>query len=564
MKIDYSRDALLTPFAKVTFANQYCLPGEGPQEALARAARAFSAGDEALAQRLYNYASLQWFAFATPLLANGGTKRGLPISCFLNYVDDSVAGLVENFKENAYLATNGGGIGTYWGAVRSVGETTSKGVDTPGVIPFMHVQDSQIRAYHQGSTRRGAGATYMDISHPEIREFIHMRLPKGDVHRSNEALHHGVCIPDSFMKAVANGCPWPLIDPHSGRVHETLSARALWAELLETRMKSGEPYLFFVDTANRALPESMRAKGLRISHTNLCTEIMLPTNKDRTAVCCLSSINLAKYDEIENPAQFIDDLVTMLDNCLDVFIETAPEEMWRAYSSAHSERSIGLGTLGFHTLLQKRGLAMSDPLAMELNLEIYQKIYNFAYEASARLARERGEPEDMKGSGLRNAHLIAIAPNSTTSIVCNASPSVEPMAANCFTQKTMGGSHEVRNPVLTELLESLGRNTPEVWKSIALNNGSVRHLDFLSSRQKLVFQTAEEVDNRVMIQLAALRQQYICQGQSVNLFVPPDIEKAELSKTHFLAWQKGLKSLYYLRSTSVVKTSAEECKACEA
>jgi ribonucleoside-diphosphate reductase alpha chain len=330
-------------------------------------------------------------------------------------------------------------------------------------------------------------------------------------------------------------------------------------------MKSGEPYLFFVDTANKHLPFALQQKGLRIHHSNLCTEIMLPTNKDRTAVCCLSSINLVKIDEWEPVAeQFIDDLITMLDNVLDVFIETAPEEMWRAYASAHAERSLGLGTLGFHTMLQNKRLAMSDPEARELNRNIFRNLQKYAVKATERLAEERGEPEDMAGTRRRNAHLIAIAPNSTTSIVCNASPSIEPMAANAFTQKTMGGFHEVRNPALQDVLFMHGKDTPEVWKSIVTNSGSVQHLDFLSPREKLVFQTAEETDNKAMLQLASDRQPYICQGQSINLFFPPDVSKQELSKTHFAAWKMGLKSLYYLRSSSVGKTGTGECKACEA
>lgn len=555
--IDPNRDENLTDFGKVTLTNQYCLPGETFQEAFARAANAFSAGDEALAQRLYDYASNQWFSFATPLLANGGTNRGLPISCFLNYVDDSIDGLGKNFYENAFLSTNGGGIGTYWGHVRSIGEKTSRGVDTPGVMPFMHVQDAQVLAYHQGATRRGAAAVYMDVSHPEINEFINMRSSTGgDVHRKNENLHHGVCTPDSFMEAVANNADWDLVDPHSKRVRSTVKARELWIKILQQRVKLGEPYLFFVDTANKALPQSQKDKGLYVNHSNLCTEITLPTNKDRTAVCCLSSVNVAKVDEWwQHREQFIADLITMLDNTIDVFCEKAPEAMWRAVASAKAERSLGLGTLGFHTWLQLNNIAMDSIEAQDFNQEFYSELHRLAKKASRRLAQERGEPEDMKGTGMRNAHLLAVAPNASSSIICGGvSPSIEPLAANAFTQKTKAGSHEVRNHALAALLAELGKNTEEVWASIAVNKGSVQHLDFLSAKEKKVFLTATETDAQVMIDLAAQRQPYICQAQSVNLFLPSDVSARQLHQTHFSAWKKGLKSLYYLRSTSVKAT----------
>jgi ribonucleoside-diphosphate reductase alpha chain len=578
MIIDKSRDDLLPAFAKATMDGQFCLPGESYQQAFARAATAFSGGDEKLAQRLYDYASKQWFAFATPLLANGGTERGQPISCFLNYIDDSIEGLCENFNENAYLSVNGGGIGTYWGHVRSIGEQTSRGVETPGVMPFMHVQDAQVLAYHQGATRRGAAATYMDVSHPEIYEFIAMRSSTGgDVHRKNENLHHGVCITDAFMVAVENDEPFDLIDPHSKAVRATVSARDLWIKLLQQRMKLGEPYLFFVDTANRDLPSALREKGLYIHHSNLCTEITLPTNKDRTAVCCLSSLNLATYDEwAEHAEELISDLVTMLDNALTVFTEKANKAVWRAVASVEAERSIGLGTLGFHTLLQKRGCAMDSQEAEGLNEFIYSTIKMYALKQTKKLAQMRGEPSDLRGTGLRNAHLLAVAPNATSSIICGGvSPSVEPLAANIFTQKTKAGSFEVKNPVLVELLAQLGQNTDEVWSSIALNKGSVQHLGFLTDHQKNVFRTATEIDAGVLIDLAAQRQVSICQAQSINLFMPADVTTRELHKTHFDAWKKGLKSLYYLRSNSVKATSVgvqapvaacsldQGCKACE-
>jgi ribonucleoside-diphosphate reductase alpha chain len=558
IKIDHTRDDNITPFGKVTLSNQYCLPGENIQDAFARAATAFSGGDDALAQRLYDYASKQWFAFATPLLANGGTNRGLPISCFLNYVEDSIDGLAENFRENAFLSTNGGGIGTFWGHVRSAGEHTSRGVDTPGVMPFMHVQDAQVLAYHQGATRRGSAATYMDVSHPEIHEFINMRSSTGgDVHRKNENLHHGVCIPDSFMEAVASNANWDLIDPHSKRIHSTVKARELWIKILQQRAKLGEPYLFFIDTANKALPQSQKDKGLYINHSNLCTEITLPTGKDRTAVCCLSSINVAKLGEWwQEREQFVSDLITMLDNTIDVFCEMAPKAMWRAVNSAKQERSLGLGTLGFHTWLQQNGISMSSIEAEDFNRDFYKELNLLAKKASRHLATTRGEPEDMKGTGYRNAHLMAIAPNASSSIICGGvSPSIEPLAANAFTQKTKAGSHEVRNPALQARLRNLGQDTDEVWQSIALNKGSVQHLNFLSLKEKEVFLTAIETDAMIMIKLAADRQPFICQAQSVNLFLPSNVDAKTLHQTHFAAWKKGLKSLYYLRTTSVKNTS---------
>lgn len=581
MRIDYSRDNLLTNLGRVTLEERYCLGNEGPQDVFARASKAFSGGDDELAQRLYEYSSRQWFSYATPLISNGGTDRGLPISCFLNYVDDSVQGLADNFQENAFLSTSGGGIGTYWGRIRSAGEVTSKGVETPGLMPFLHVMDSQMLAYHQGSTRRGAGAVYIDISHPEIMSFLDMRKPTGDIHRTNENLHHGVCIPDAFMEAVANDSPWSLVDPNSGRIRETVSARSLWAKLLTTRVQTGEPYLFFIDTANRALPRELQELGLKVHHSNLCTEVTLPTAPDRTAVCCLSSINVAAYDEWGmHERQFIHDLITMLDNTLDVFVEQAPSQMWRAVNSAQRERSVGLGTLGWHTFLQNRGLVLEDDATSQLNVSMYRSISRTARRASERLAVERGEAPDMKGSGLRNAHRMAIAPNATSSLICGeVSPSTEPHAGNVQAQKTLSGTHEVRNPALKAVLKDHLKDNDGVWSSIAVNNGSVQHLDFLSTREKLVFRTHVENDQGKLIELAAQRQPFICQAQSLNLALPADVTPKELNRLHTMAWKGGLKALYYLRSGSVKKTEAvgtvverttrpvqddSDCVACEA
>lgn len=553
VKVDDSRDELLTKFGKITLRDRYCLEGESYQDVFARAAVAFCGGDHTLAQRLYDYASKQWLSFATPLIANGGCDHGLPISCFLNYVDDSIGGLTENFVENAFLATSGGGIGSYWGDIRSTGEVTSKGVKTPGALAFMHTVDSQMLAYHQGSTRRGAAAVYMDLSHPEIIEFIEMRSSTGgDIHRKNENLHHGVCITDEFMNCVENDLDWDLIDPSSYRVRETLKARSLWIRLLQARVKSGEPYLFFIDTANKDLPQTQKDLGLKIHHSNLCTEITLPTAVNRTAVCCLSSLNLAKYNEWKDVAElFISDVIFMLDNVITVFAEDAPQQMWRAVFSALQERSLGLGTLGWGSLLQQEGISIESSQAAQLNVYIFAMIKGFARKASEQLAQLRGEPGDMKGTGLRNAHLLSIAPNASSSIICGVSPSVEPFAANAFSQKTQSGTHEVRNLALVPYLEKYHKNDDETWSSIIINEGSVQHLDFLSNDEKAIFKTALEINQDYLIELAADRQPFICQAQSINLFLPPDISTKELHDLHFSAWKKGLKSLYYLRSKSV-------------
>lgn len=556
INIDLSRNELLTDFGKKTLDDRYCLEGEDYQDVFARAALAFCGGDLDLAQRLYDYSSKQWFMFATPLISNGGTSRGLPISCFLNYVDDSITGLTNNFVENAFLSTRGGGIGSYWGDIRSIGQKSSKGVETPGAISFMHTIDAQMLAYHQGSTRRGAAAVYMDISHPEIEDFINMRSPTGDVHRKNENLHHGVCIPDTFMRAVEQDADWKLFDPNSLEVTQTISARELWIKLLQTRVKSGEPYLYFVDTANKFLPQSQKDLGLRIHHSNLCTEITLPTSEDRTAVCCLSSINVSKYREFEyGMRHFVADLVRMLDNALSVFIESAPPEMYRAVRSATVERSIGLGTLGFHTLLQQESIPFDSVDAMVLNKELYKSIKMYALLETQELSYSRGEPSDMEGTGLRNAHLLAIAPNASSSIICGGvSPSVEPFAGNAFSQKTDSGTKKVCNPALYPVLEKYGKNDDGTWSSIIVNGGSVQHLDFLSNHEKEVFKTAYEIDQQSIIDLASSRQEYICQSQSVNLFMAGNINVKVLHKIHFDAWKQGLKSLYYLRSASVKST----------
>lgn len=563
IKLDHSRDALLTEFGKKTLSDRYTQEGESYQHVFARASLAFSGGDLELAQRLYDYSSKLWLSYATPLISNGGTGIGLPISCFLNYVDDSIDGLVNNFSENAYLSTSGGGIGSYFGHVRSVGETTSKGVDTPGAMPFMHTIDGQMLAYHQGRTRRGSAAFYMDVSHPEIIEFIEMRSPTGgDIHRKNLNSHHGVCVPDAFMNAVLNNTPWDLVDPHSGNVKNTVSARDLFIRILMQRVKLGEPYIFFTDAAQRALPETLKKLGLTVFTSNLCTEITLPVNKDRTAVCCLSSINVAKRNEWKPVVdRFLLDIATMLDNALNVFIEDAPATMWRAVASAKSERSIGIGTLGYQTYIQSEGFGYSHKQAYDLNKEVYAEINAAGMRANRILGKERGEAPDMAGTGLRFAHVFAIAPNASSSIICGSvSPSVEPYAGNAYVAKTLSGSGLMKNPALIPVLKRYGKDTDEVWNNIAANGGSVQHLDFLTLWEKEVFKTFLEEDQMHLIRQAGDRQKYICQAQSINIAVPANVQAKYLYQLHILAWKVGLKSLYYCRSQAVRKTETVSAK----
>jgi len=576
---DYSRDSLFDHVGLDTLRDRYLVEGEtSPQDGLARAAAAY-ADDAAHAQRIYDYASKQWFMFATPLLSNGGTPRGLPISCFLNYVGDSRKSIFDHWTENGWLSSAGGGIGTYWGALRSKGEGTSKGSASTGVIPFVKVVDSEMLAVSQGVTRRGSGAVYLDVSHPEIVEWVGMRKKSGgDLNRKTLNLHNGVCIPDAFMEAVERGKQWHLIDPHTKQVKETIDARGLWRAILTTRVETGEPYLFFSDTANKALPKPLKDKGLRIHASNLCTEIMLPTNEDRTAVCCLSSVNLAKWDEWRTDPLFIMDLMRMLDNALQSYIDTCPDAHWRAANSAFHERSVGLGAMGFHTYLQMKSVGFGSPQAAAYNIEMFEHLQQWTDIASVTLGVERGEAPDMAGTGERFAHKMAIAPNATSSIICgNISPSTEPMVANAYLQKTMGGTFMVKNQVLEGVLQAHDKDTASVWRSIATNKGSVQHLDFLTDHERMVFRTAMEIDQMDIINLAADRQFYIDQGQSVNIFYPSSVTGKELHRVHFAAWKKGLKALYYLRSSALkradvaklattraaVDAPQEECVACE-
>ena len=558
--INYDRDELLTDFGKTTLKDRYLLPEEdSPQDGFLRAAKAFSDNDE-MAERIYSYASKLWFMYSTPVLSNAGSKRGMPISCFLNYVGDSREGLTGHYTANAWLASVGGGIGGYWGHIRSDGTMTSGGSQSSGSIPFLHVVDSEILAFSQGKTRRGSYAAYMDISHPEIIEFIEMRKPSGgDVHRKCLNLHHGVNISNEFMQLIDNCIKeptyddsWNLIDPHTKKIVRTISARELWQKILETRVATGEPYVSFIDTINDALPETQKKLGLEVHHSNLCTEITLPTSDNRTAVCCLSSVNLEKYDEWKNDTLFIPDLIRFLDNVLQYFIDYAPEELFRARFSANNERSLGLGAMGFHAYLQSKGIPFESVLAKSLNLKIFKKIKEQAVEESKRLAIKRGEAPDMEGTGMRNAHLLAIAPNASSSIICGTtSPSVEPYRANAYVQKTMSGSFLVKNKYLEKLLEKKGINNDTTWTSILANRGSVLHIKELSDYEKDTFKTAIEINQQWVIEHAADRQQYICQGQSINVFVPADVNVKELHDIHMLAWKRKLKTLYYCRSEAI-------------
>ena len=588
VKIDYSRDELLDDFALATLRDRYMIPGEqSPQEAFVRAAEAF-ADDEAHAQRLYDYVSKMWFMFATPVLSNGGTSRGLPISCFLNYVEDSREGITDHYVENAFLSSFGGGIGGTWSDVRSSGTRTSKGSESTGVIPFVKVVDSEMLAFSQGVTRRGSYAGYLHMSHPEIEEFLDARKPTGgDTNRKCLNLHHAVVVPDDFMQLIHNATKYPdfddswnLIDPHTQQTIKTVSARALWVKILQNRMETGEPYLMFEEAVQNGLPDFQKSKGLRVHHSNLCSEITLATNEERTAVCCLSSVNLEYYDDWKKVPAFIPDLVRMLDNVLESFINNAPSQLEKAKFSAYRERSIGLGAMGYHAYLQKNNTPFESAMANQLNLEMFEYIKSNADQTTRELAIDRGACPDDDTASVRNAHLLAIAPNASSSILCgNTSPSIEPFRANAYTQKTKSGSNLVKNKFLDALLMTkIGRTDlyEETWKTIIANRGSVQHLDILDEWEKDVFKTAVEINQAWVIEHASQRQQFICQSQSLNLFFPPDVNKGELHNIHMLAWAKNIKTLYYLRSEAISRADNvtaqakreiifenEECLSCE-
>ena len=544
--IDRTRDKDLSEQAYKLLKDYYCNKDEdSPQQAYARASVAYCAGDLELAQRIYDAVSKGWFMFASPVLSNaprpGEKAKALPISCFLTYVPDSLEGLIDHSAELRWLSVKGGGVGGHWSDIRAISDKA------PGPMPFLHTVDADMTAYRQGKTRKGSYAAYMDVSHPDIIEFLNMRVPTGDVNRKNLNLHHAINITDAFMRAVERGEMWDLRDPNDLDVRESMPARTLWQQILEVRYRTGEPYLNFIDTANRALPHTMKAKGLKIHGSNLCNEIHLPTSDDRTAVCCLSSLNLEKFDEWKETT-LVRDLIRFLDNVLQFFIDNAGDEISRARYSATQERSLGLGAMGWHSLLHQKRIPFDSWEARELNHKVFKHIKQEAVKESNTLGFERGEAPDMQGTGRRNAHLLAIAPNANSSIICGTSPSIEPSKANAYTHRTRAGSHLVKNKYLEEELKKVKQNTQDVWSSIITNGGSVQHLDFLPQKVKDVFKTAIEIDQLVLVEQAADRQEYLCQGQSLNLFFPAGADKKDLHKTHFAAWKLGTKGLYYLRT----------------
>ncbi|MEO1251383.1 MAG: ribonucleoside-diphosphate reductase subunit alpha [Pseudomonadota bacterium] len=560
--IDRSRDALLTEFGKKTMEDRYLLPGESFQDMFARVARHY--GDDAdHAQRIYDYISKLWFMPATPVLSNGGAQRGLPISCFLNAVGDSLDNIVGTWNENVALASNGGGIGTYWGKVRSIGEKVKHAGATSGIIPFIRVMDSLTLAISQGSLRRGSAACYLDVHHPEIEEFLEIRKPSGDFNRKSLNLHHGINITDEFMEAVAKDEEFGLRSPKTDEVLRTVNARKLWQKILEIRLATGEPYLLFTDTVNRQMAKHQRDLGLKVSTSNLCSEIMLHTGPDhlgeeRTAVCCLSSINAEKYWEWKDCPEFVEDVMRFLDNVLEDFIQTAPSSMAKAKYSAERERSVGLGLMGFHSFLQAMNVPFESAMAKSWNTRLFKHIRMGADAASVKLAEERGACPDAAERGIKQrfSHKMAIAPTASISIICGgASPCIEPIPANVYTHKTLSGSFTVKNVALQALLREKGHDTDDVWASILEHEGSVQHLDCLTDDEKDIFKTAFEIDQRWVVELAADRSPYICQGQSVNVFLPGDIDKWDLHMLHWMAWEKGVKSLYYCRSKSIQRAS---------
>ena len=615
--INYDKDKKLDKFSKDTIKDRYLWDTEtSPQEAFARAAVYVSTykdeTDYEMAQRIYDYSSNHWFMFSTPILSNGGTTRGLPISCFLNHVPDSRHGLSAHYDENIWLASSGGGIGGYWGEVRSDGVSTSNGSKSTGSIPFMHVVDSQMLAFNQGTTRRGSYAAYLDISHPEVEEFMIMRKESGgDINRKCLNLHHGINITNAFLDAIRNDDDWRLIDPKSGDAVKIVKARELWSKILETRAETGEPYLVNIDTCNDALPKEQRELGLEVKQSNLCSEITLATNEERTAVCCLSSVNLEYYDEWSKDNLFIEDLITMLDNVLQHFIDNAvdtvqlgeynanfkrfknyikegQEGFTKAAYSAYRERSIGLGAMGFHAYLQSKNIPFEGLFATSFNYKAFKHIKKSAVEASKRLADSRGEAPDVSNSGLRNAHLLAVAPNASSSIICGGtSPSIEPFRANVYTHKTLSGSYKVKNKYLEKLINKKFKTAEEkenIWKEINVAKGSIQHLDEFSEQEKELFKTANEINQIWVVEHAYKRQEFICQSQSVNLFfVPPEASMEQETHNEYLQYvsdvhwygMNQLKSLYYFRSDGArgaenvnvkvprIKLDEVECISCE-
>ena len=575
----------ITEFGSAVLKNRYLLKNEDYSQMIKRVADYYGDSKQHSA-RLNEYMSNLWFMPSTPILSNGGTDRGLPISCFLNETNDSLKGIVRLWDENVWLSAKGGGIGSYWGNLRSIGQPVRDSGQTSGIIPFIAVQNALTLAISQGSLRRGSAAVYLPVEHPEIDEFLEIRKPTGgDPGRKSLNLHHAVVVSDGFMNAVKNDLEWPLIDPRDNKITQRIRARDLWIKILTLRLETGEPYILFSDAVNRGVPEIYKKLGHKVKTSNLCSEITLMTGldsfgKERTAVCCLLSANLKFFDEWCDHPMFLLDLWGMLDNVISDFAMKAPPEVERARYSAMSERSVGLGTMGFHSLLQSKSIPFESKQAKELNLKIFQHIKASADEASARIARSKGPCPDAKVCGLmeRFTHKIAIAPTASISIIAGeCSPGIEPYVANIFTQKTLSGSFTIKNQELTELLKSKGQDTQEVWSSILMNDGSVQHLDCLNKHEKLVFKTAAELDQRWIVEHAADRTPYVCQSQSVNLFLPADVHKKDLNSIHMLAWEKGIKSLYYCRSRSIQraykvshsiegynqKSNNDECSSCQ-
>ena len=579
IQIDLNRDEFLSDQAAKLLKDYYCIDGEpSPQYAYARAAQAYCYGDKKLAQRIYDYASKGWFMYSSPVLSNAPLPnkkaKALPISCFLTYVPDSLEGLIEHTSELRWLSVKGGGVGGHWSDIRSVSDIA------PGPIPFLHTVDADMTAYRQGKTRKGSYAVYLDVSHPDIMEFLSIRIPTGDVGRKCLNLHNAVNVTDEFMKAVRTDDLWELKDPNDDTVRSTIKARKLWEHILETRFRTGEPYVNFIDTANRYLPQPLKDKGLKIRGSNLCNEIHLPTNEDRTAVCCLSSLNLELYDDYKDTT-IVRDLITFLDNVLQFFIDNAPDTLHRAKYSATQERSLGLGAMGYHAYLQKNMVPFEE--SGKINKEIFEWIRSEADTQTLTLGKEKGEAPDMKGTGKRNAHLLAIAPNANSSMIVSTSPSIEPHKANAYTHRTRAGSHLIKNKYLTQLLQKHNMNNAEVWTGIVTNNGSVQHLSFLTDEEKSVFKTAVELNQLRLVELAGQRQKSLDQGQSLNLFFPAGASKKYVQEAHFRAWETECKGLYYLRTEvsnkaenisekvaldklkdySDIKKDEEECVACQ-
>jgi ribonucleoside-diphosphate reductase alpha chain len=559
IKIDRTRDNNLTDFGRATLSDRYLGENESFQDLFARVSSHY-ADDNLHAQRIYNYISNLWFMPATPVLSNGGTKRGLPISCFLNEASDSLNGILDLWSENVWLAARGGGIGSYWGNLRSIGEKIGRVGKTSGIIPFIKVMDSLTMAISQGSLRRGSAACYLPINHPEIEEFIEMRRPTGgDPNRKALNLHHGVLVSDAFMRAVETDEQWALKSPKDASIQTTISARNLWIRLLTARVETGEPYIIFIDTVNRQIPQHHKLAGLNVKTSNLCSEITLPTGidrdgKERTAVCCLSSLNVEKYNEWKDDKNFIKDIMRFLDNVLSDFIEKAPDEFADAKYSALRERSVGLGVMGLHSFFQQKMIPLESVMSKVWNKKIFEYIQKEVDQSSKDLADERGACPDAAEYGYseRFSNKTAIAPTASISIICGGtSPGVEPIAANSYTHKTLSGSFNVRNKYLKKLLQKYNKDNDEVWSSITTNQGSVSHLGFLSKEEKDVFKTAFELDQKWIVELGADRTPHISQAQSINVFLPADVHKKELHQIHFQAWKKGLKSLYYCRSKSI-------------